>query len=59
MMALVGTFAYEFQVVLPVLASHTLHGGARAYGFMTASLGSERSEEGWSPPPGATPASAR
>jgi MFS family permease len=39
MMALVGTFAYEFQVVLPVLASHTLHGGARAYGFMTASLG--------------------
>ena len=39
MMALVGTFAYEFQVVLPVLASHTFHGGARAYGFMTASLG--------------------
>jgi MFS family permease len=39
MMALVGTFAYEFQVVLPVLASHTFDGGARAYGFMTASIG--------------------
>ncbi|HEY6539038.1 MAG TPA: MFS transporter, partial [Candidatus Dormibacteraeota bacterium] len=39
MMALVGTFAYEFQVVLPVVASHTFHGGARAYGFMTASMG--------------------
>jgi MFS family permease len=39
MMALVGTFAYEFQVVLPVLASHTFHGGARAYGFMTAAMG--------------------
>ncbi|MGC1406768.1 MAG: MFS transporter, partial [Candidatus Dormiibacterota bacterium] len=36
MMTLVGTFAYEFQVVLPVVASHTFHGGARAYGFMTA-----------------------
>jgi MFS family permease len=39
MMTLVGTFAYEFQVVLPVLASHTFHGGARAYGFMTAAMG--------------------
>lgn len=39
MMALVGTLAYEFQVVLPVLASHTFLGGARAYGFMTASMG--------------------
>ncbi|MGB6771103.1 MAG: MFS transporter [Candidatus Dormiibacterota bacterium] len=39
MMTLVGTFAYEFQVVLPVVASHTFHGGARAYGFMTAAMG--------------------
>lgn len=39
MMALVGTLAYEFQVVLPVFASHTFQGGARAYGFMTASMG--------------------
>lgn len=39
MMAVVGTLAYEFQVVLPVLASHTFQGGARAYGFMTAAMG--------------------
>jgi MFS family permease len=39
MMTLVGTFAYEFQVVLPVVASHTFHGGARAYGFMMAAMG--------------------
>lgn len=39
MMALVGTLAYEFQVVLPVLASQTFHGGPRAYGFMTAAMG--------------------
>jgi MFS family permease len=39
MMAVVGTLAYEFQVVLPVVASHTFHGGARAYGFMTAAMG--------------------
>ena len=39
MMALVGTLAYEFQVVLPVVASQTFHGGARAYGFMTAAMG--------------------
>ncbi|MGC2191169.1 MAG: MFS transporter [Candidatus Dormiibacterota bacterium] len=39
MMAVVGTLAYEFQVVLPVVASHTFHGGPRAYGFMTASMG--------------------
>lgn len=39
MMTLVGTLAYEFQVVLPVVASHTFHGGASAYGFMTAAMG--------------------
>ena len=39
MMVLIGTFAYEFQVVLPVLAKETFHGGATAYGFMTASMG--------------------
>lgn len=39
MMALIGTFAYEFQVVLPVLAKQTFHGGAEAYGFMMASMG--------------------
>ncbi|HET9059685.1 MAG TPA: MFS transporter [Acidimicrobiales bacterium] len=39
MMAVVGTIAYEFQVTLPVLASHTFHGGAETYGFLTAAMG--------------------
>lgn len=39
MMALVGTFAYEFQVSLPLLARFSLHGGAGTYGFMTAAMG--------------------
>jgi MFS family permease len=39
MMALVGTLAYEFQVSLPVMASHALHAGAEGYGFMTAAMG--------------------
>jgi len=39
MMALVGTLAYEFQVVLPLLATGPLHGGASAYGFMTSAMG--------------------
>jgi MFS family permease len=39
MMGIVGTLAYEFQVVLPVVAKGTFHGGAEAYGFMTAAMG--------------------
>ncbi|MFF0817991.1 MFS transporter [Rhodococcus sp. NPDC003318] len=39
MMALVGCLAYEFQVVLPVLASDTFGGDASVYGFMTAAMG--------------------
>jgi len=39
MMALVGCLAYEFQVVLPVLAQDTFGGDARAYGFLTAAMG--------------------
>lgn len=39
MMALVGCLAYEFQVVLPVVASETFAGDARTYGFLTASMG--------------------
>ncbi|HTX00797.1 MAG TPA: MFS transporter [Acidimicrobiales bacterium] len=39
MMALVGTFAFEFQVSLPVVATRTFHGGAEVYGFMTAAFG--------------------
>jgi MFS family permease len=39
MMAVIGMLAYEFQVVLPVVARSTYHGGAQAYGFLTASMG--------------------
>jgi MFS family permease len=39
MMALVGTFAYEFQVVLPILARVTLNGGAETFGFLTSAMG--------------------
>jgi MFS family permease len=39
MMALIGTLAYEFPVVLPALAHQTLHGGAETYGFMLAAMG--------------------
>ncbi len=39
MMGLIGTFAYEFTVSLPVLATATYHGGSEVYGFMTASMG--------------------
>ncbi|MEU9481907.1 MFS transporter [Streptomyces sp. NPDC048191] len=39
MMALIGTLAYEFQVVFPALAQAGFHGGARTYGFMTSAVG--------------------
>jgi MFS family permease len=39
MMAMIGCFVYEFQVVLPVLAKHDLHGGSQTYGFITAAMG--------------------
>ncbi len=39
MMALVGCLAYEFQVVLPVVAEQTFAGDARTYGFLTAAMG--------------------
>ncbi|MFJ3338451.1 MFS transporter [Streptomyces sp. NPDC086766] len=39
MMALIGTLAYEFQVVIPLLARTSGDGDARTYGFMTAVMG--------------------
>lgn len=39
MMALIGCLAYEFQVVLPLIASQTFNGNAEAYGFITAAMG--------------------
>jgi MFS family permease len=39
MMAIVGTFTYEFQVSLPLLAQFTFHGNASSYAFLTGSFG--------------------
>jgi MFS family permease len=39
MMAVIGMLAYEFQVVLPVVARSSYGGGAQAYGFLTAAMG--------------------
>jgi MFS family permease len=34
-----GTFAYNFNVVLPLLSRYTLHSGPLGYGFLFAALG--------------------
>jgi MFS family permease len=39
MMAIIGCLAYEFQVVLPIVAKESFNGGASTYGFMTATMG--------------------
>ncbi|MDO8522440.1 MAG: MFS transporter [bacterium] len=39
MMAIVGTFAYEWQVSLPLLAQRTFHGGATSYTALMSSFG--------------------
>jgi len=39
MMALIGMLAWEFQTVMPAMASQVLHGGATAYGLITAAQG--------------------
>ena len=39
MMALIGCFAWEFQVSLPVVAEQTFGAGSAAYGFMTGAMG--------------------
>jgi MFS family permease len=39
MMGLVGCLTYEFQVVLPIVASETFAGDSRTYGFLTAAMG--------------------
>jgi MFS family permease len=38
-MALIGCLAFEFQVVLPIVASETFAGDASTYGFLTAAMG--------------------
>jgi MFS family permease len=39
MMALVGCLAFEFQIVLPVVARQTFSGGSESYGLITAAMG--------------------
>jgi MFS family permease len=39
MIAVVGTLAWEFQVSLPLMASHVFGGGAGAYGVMASVMG--------------------
>jgi len=39
LMTAIGTLAYEFQVVLPVLAARTFDAGASAYAQMTTAIG--------------------
>ena len=39
MLAVVGTLAYEFQVVLPLLARGPLDGGVGTYGLLTSAMG--------------------
>jgi MFS family permease len=39
MMFIIGTFAYEFPVILPLFATVSLHGNAGTYSAMTAAMG--------------------
>jgi len=39
MMAIIGTFTYEFQVSLPLLAEFTFHGNAGTYALLTSAQG--------------------
>jgi MFS family permease len=39
MLAVISTLAINFDVLLPVLARGTLHGGPQTYGFITAAFG--------------------
>jgi MFS family permease len=39
LMAVVGTFTFNFQVLLPLMATFTFHGGASAYALLTSAMG--------------------
>jgi MFS family permease len=39
MMAVIGTLAYEFQIVLPLIAKQTFQGGSLSYSLLTAAMG--------------------
>ena len=38
MMFIIGTFAYEFPVIMPLFATRTLHGNASTYSAMTVAM---------------------
>ena len=38
MMALVGTLSFNFQVLMPLLATQTWHGTAATYALLTAAM---------------------
>ncbi len=39
MLAIIGTFTFEFQVSLPLLAQFTFHGDAESYAALTSAMG--------------------
>jgi MFS family permease len=39
MMTLIGTFTYEFEVTLPLVATDTFHGGPTAYSWLLGAFG--------------------
>jgi MFS family permease len=39
LMAVVGTFTFNFQVLLPLLAAFAFHGGASTYALLTSAMG--------------------
>ncbi len=39
MMALIGTFTFEFQVILPLIAQFTFQGNAESYAALTGAMG--------------------
>lgn len=39
MMAVVGTFTFEFQVTLPLIARYTFHGNAASYALLSSAMG--------------------
>jgi hypothetical protein len=58
-MGLVGCLTYEFQVVLPIVASETFTGDSATHGFLTAAMGWARCSAGCTWPPRGAPGCAR
>ena len=52
MMALIGTFTFEFEVSLPLLARNTFHGGDTGYSWLIGALGARGGRRLACTPPG-------